>query len=87
MSTGSGLPFFFFLADSFIELFTSTYLFWFKIDAHNVVLLSKMELPFNSLTGNSVSEELELTYPEDVIEGSARASVSVLGKTECLMVK
>ncbi|XP_072548194.1 alpha-2-macroglobulin-like [Salminus brasiliensis] len=29
--------------------------------------------------GNSVSEELELTLPEDVIEGSARASVSVLG--------
>ncbi|MCI4385783.1 hypothetical protein PGIGA_G00054680 [Pangasianodon gigas] len=32
--------------------------------------------------GNSVSEELELILPEDVIEGSARASVSVLGKTE-----
>ncbi|XP_034166357.2 alpha-2-macroglobulin-like isoform X2 [Pangasianodon hypophthalmus] len=29
--------------------------------------------------GNSVSEQLELTLPEDVIEGSARASVSVLG--------
>ncbi|KAL7831784.1 hypothetical protein AOLI_G00293320 [Acnodon oligacanthus] len=29
--------------------------------------------------GNSVSEELELVLPEDVIEGSARASVSVLG--------
>ncbi|XP_007236950.3 alpha-2-macroglobulin [Astyanax mexicanus] len=29
--------------------------------------------------GNSVSEELELTLPGDVIEGSARASVSVLG--------
>ncbi|KAF4086026.1 hypothetical protein AMELA_G00101400 [Ameiurus melas] len=29
--------------------------------------------------GNSVSEELELILPEDVIEGSARASVSVLG--------
>ncbi|XP_060743880.1 alpha-2-macroglobulin-like isoform X3 [Tachysurus vachellii] len=29
--------------------------------------------------GNSVSEELELTLPEDVIEGSAQASVSVLG--------
>ncbi|KAL6471068.1 hypothetical protein MHYP_G00197180 [Metynnis hypsauchen] len=29
--------------------------------------------------GNSVSEELELVVPEDVIEGSARASVSVLG--------
>ncbi|XP_060743878.1 alpha-2-macroglobulin-like isoform X1 [Tachysurus vachellii] len=29
--------------------------------------------------GNSVSEELELTLPEDVIKGSARASVSVLG--------
>ncbi|KAI5098857.1 alpha-2-macroglobulin-like [Silurus meridionalis] len=29
--------------------------------------------------GSSVSEELELTLPEDVIEGSARASVSVLG--------
>ncbi|XP_053543561.1 alpha-2-macroglobulin isoform X3 [Ictalurus punctatus] len=29
--------------------------------------------------GNSVSEELELTLPEDFIEGSARASVSVLG--------
>ncbi|KAF7699973.1 hypothetical protein HF521_002931 [Silurus meridionalis] len=29
--------------------------------------------------GNSVSEELELTLPEDVIQGSARASVSVLG--------
>ncbi|XP_058270335.1 alpha-2-macroglobulin-like isoform X2 [Hemibagrus wyckioides] len=29
--------------------------------------------------GNSVSEELELTLPEDVIDGSARASVSVLG--------
>ncbi|XP_047017440.1 alpha-2-macroglobulin isoform X2 [Ictalurus punctatus] len=29
--------------------------------------------------GNSVSEELELTLPEDVIEGSARVSVSVLG--------
>ncbi|XP_062873322.1 alpha-2-macroglobulin-like [Trichomycterus rosablanca] len=29
--------------------------------------------------GNSVSEELELTVPQDVIEGSARASVSVLG--------
>ncbi|XP_060799865.1 alpha-2-macroglobulin-like [Neoarius graeffei] len=29
--------------------------------------------------GNSVSEELELTLPEDVIEGSARASVSVFG--------
>ncbi|XP_036453843.1 alpha-2-macroglobulin-like isoform X2 [Colossoma macropomum] len=29
--------------------------------------------------GNSVSEEVELVLPEDVIEGSARASVSVLG--------
>ncbi|XP_034166579.2 alpha-2-macroglobulin isoform X1 [Pangasianodon hypophthalmus] len=29
--------------------------------------------------GNSVSEQLELTLPEDVIEGSTRASVSVLG--------
>ncbi|XP_036454018.1 alpha-2-macroglobulin-like [Colossoma macropomum] len=29
--------------------------------------------------GNSVSEEMELILPEDVIEGSARASVSVLG--------
>ncbi|XP_036453856.1 alpha-2-macroglobulin-like protein 1 isoform X1 [Colossoma macropomum] len=29
--------------------------------------------------GNSVSEELELVLPADVIEGSARASVSVLG--------
>uniref|UniRef100_A0AAY5EJF4 Uncharacterized protein n=1 Tax=Electrophorus electricus TaxID=8005 RepID=A0AAY5EJF4_ELEEL len=29
--------------------------------------------------GSSVSEELELTLPEDVVEGSARASVSVLG--------
>ncbi|XP_060743883.1 alpha-2-macroglobulin-P-like isoform X2 [Tachysurus vachellii] len=29
--------------------------------------------------GNSVSEELELSLPEDVIEGSAQASVSVLG--------
>ncbi|KAG7322067.1 hypothetical protein KOW79_014925 [Hemibagrus wyckioides] len=29
--------------------------------------------------GNSVSEELELILPEDVIKGSARASVSVLG--------
>ncbi|XP_072548192.1 alpha-2-macroglobulin-like protein 1 isoform X1 [Salminus brasiliensis] len=29
--------------------------------------------------GNSVSEELELTLPEDVIVGSTRASVSVLG--------
>uniref|UniRef100_A0A8B9KH47 Alpha-2-macroglobulin bait region domain-containing protein n=1 Tax=Astyanax mexicanus TaxID=7994 RepID=A0A8B9KH47_ASTMX len=29
--------------------------------------------------GNSVSEELELTLPGDVIEGSAQASVSVLG--------
>ncbi|XP_017574149.1 alpha-2-macroglobulin-like [Pygocentrus nattereri] len=29
--------------------------------------------------GNSVSEEMELVLPEDVIEGSARASVSVLG--------
>ncbi|KAG9265131.1 alpha-2-macroglobulin-like [Astyanax mexicanus] len=29
--------------------------------------------------GNSVSEELELTLPEDVIGGSARASLSVLG--------
>ncbi|XP_060799864.1 alpha-2-macroglobulin-like isoform X2 [Neoarius graeffei] len=29
--------------------------------------------------GNSVSEELALTLPEDVIVGSARASVSVLG--------
>ncbi|XP_058269867.1 alpha-2-macroglobulin-like isoform X1 [Hemibagrus wyckioides] len=29
--------------------------------------------------GNSVSEEFELTLPEDLIEGSARASVSVLG--------
>ncbi|XP_053503783.1 alpha-2-macroglobulin [Ictalurus furcatus] len=29
--------------------------------------------------GSSVSEELELILPEDVIEGSARASVSVLG--------
>ncbi|KAK3560724.1 hypothetical protein QTP86_014723 [Hemibagrus guttatus] len=29
--------------------------------------------------GNSVSEKLELTLPENVIEGSARASVSVLG--------
>ncbi|XP_047017186.1 alpha-2-macroglobulin isoform X2 [Ictalurus punctatus] len=29
--------------------------------------------------GNIVSEELELILPEDVIEGSARASVSVLG--------
>ncbi|XP_036453980.1 alpha-2-macroglobulin-like isoform X2 [Colossoma macropomum] len=29
--------------------------------------------------GNSVSEELELVLPEDVIEGSAQASVSVLG--------
>ncbi|KAF7699977.1 hypothetical protein HF521_002935 [Silurus meridionalis] len=29
--------------------------------------------------GSSVSEELELTLPEDVIKGSARASVSVLG--------
>ncbi|KAF7699972.1 alpha-2-macroglobulin-like [Silurus meridionalis] len=29
--------------------------------------------------GNSVSKELELTLPEDVIQGSARASVSVLG--------
>lgn len=32
-------------------------------------------------TGNSVSEELELILPEDVIKGSARASVSVLGMT------
>uniref|UniRef100_A0AAR2IJ51 Uncharacterized protein n=1 Tax=Pygocentrus nattereri TaxID=42514 RepID=A0AAR2IJ51_PYGNA len=30
-------------------------------------------------TGNSVSEEMELVLPEDVIEGSARASFSVLG--------
>uniref|UniRef100_A0A3B4CJL1 Alpha-2-macroglobulin-like n=1 Tax=Pygocentrus nattereri TaxID=42514 RepID=A0A3B4CJL1_PYGNA len=29
--------------------------------------------------GNSVSEEMELVLPEDVIEGSARASFSVLG--------
>ncbi|XP_027031012.2 alpha-2-macroglobulin-like [Tachysurus fulvidraco] len=29
--------------------------------------------------GNSVSEELELILPEDVIKGSSRASVSVLG--------
>ncbi|XP_036453873.1 alpha-2-macroglobulin-like [Colossoma macropomum] len=29
--------------------------------------------------GNSVSEEMELVLPEDVIKGSARASVSVLG--------
>ncbi|KAL6471078.1 hypothetical protein MHYP_G00197280 [Metynnis hypsauchen] len=29
--------------------------------------------------GNSVSEEMELLLPEDVIEGSAQASVSVLG--------
>ncbi|MCI4385785.1 hypothetical protein PGIGA_G00054700 [Pangasianodon gigas] len=29
--------------------------------------------------GNSVSEELELILPEDIIKGSARASVSVLG--------
>ncbi|XP_076832973.1 alpha-2-macroglobulin-like [Brachyhypopomus gauderio] len=29
--------------------------------------------------GNSVSEELELSVPEDVIEGSAKVSVSVLG--------
>lgn len=40
-----------------------------------------MELPLILLTGNSVSEEFELTLPEDVIEGSARASVSVLGNT------
>ncbi|KAF5901966.1 alpha-2-macroglobulin-like, partial [Clarias magur] len=31
--------------------------------------------------GNSVSEEFELTLPENVIAGSARASVSVLGDT------
>uniref|UniRef100_A0A4W4F1K5 Uncharacterized protein n=1 Tax=Electrophorus electricus TaxID=8005 RepID=A0A4W4F1K5_ELEEL len=29
--------------------------------------------------GDSVSEELELSIPEDVVEGSAKASVSVLG--------
>ncbi|KAF5901964.1 alpha-2-macroglobulin-like, partial [Clarias magur] len=29
--------------------------------------------------GNSVSEDLELSLPEDVVKGSARASVSVLG--------
>ncbi|KAL6471066.1 hypothetical protein MHYP_G00197160 [Metynnis hypsauchen] len=38
----------------------------------------KMELHV-CFTGNSVSEEMELVLPEDVIEGSARASVSVLG--------
>ncbi|KAI4893875.1 hypothetical protein NFI96_029753 [Prochilodus magdalenae] len=36
--------------------------------------------------GSSVSEELELLLPEDVIEGSARASVSVLGKTGLTVV-
>ncbi|KAL7848740.1 hypothetical protein SRHO_G00203630 [Serrasalmus rhombeus] len=43
---------------------------------HQTVLHSKLPV---SLTGNSVSEEMELVLPEDVIEGSARASVSVLG--------
>lgn len=40
-----------------------------------------MELTFILFTGNSVSEELELILPEDVIAGSAQAFVSVLGKT------
>lgn len=40
-----------------------------------------MEVPLTLFTGNSVSEKLELILPEDVIDGSARASVSVLGKT------
>jgi len=30
--------------------------------------------------GESLSEEVDLTLPKDVIEGSARASVSVIGK-------
>ncbi|XP_035390073.1 alpha-2-macroglobulin-like [Electrophorus electricus] len=37
--------------------------------------------------GSSVSEELELTLPEDVVEGSARASVSVLGDILGLALK
>lgn len=37
---------------------------------------------FLSLTGNSVLEQSELTLPENVIEGSVRAFVSVLGKRE-----
>ncbi|MCI4385781.1 hypothetical protein PGIGA_G00054660 [Pangasianodon gigas] len=50
-----------------------------RIDTVTRSLIVQMEMPFISLTGNSVSEQLELTLPEDVIEGSARASVSVLG--------
>lgn len=74
MSTGSGLQI-------FVQLI-SIESGWFKTDAHTMFCCSiMMDLPFISLPGNSVSEELELILPEDVIEGSARASVSVLGKT------
>uniref|UniRef100_A0A8B9KFH1 Alpha-2-macroglobulin domain-containing protein n=1 Tax=Astyanax mexicanus TaxID=7994 RepID=A0A8B9KFH1_ASTMX len=53
-----------------------------RIDTVTRSLLVQVGL-FNSWLlcpqGNSVSEELELTLPGDVIEGSAQASVSVLG--------
>nr|XP_055052358.1 alpha-2-macroglobulin-like [Misgurnus anguillicaudatus] len=41
-----------------------------KTETHSWLLCSK---------GNSLSEELDLTLPKDVIEGSARSSVSVIG--------
>lgn len=49
-----------------------------------IVLYYSVKIPskLHLLTGNSVSEEFELTLPEDVVEGSARASISVLGKTK-----
>uniref|UniRef100_W5KTC8 Alpha-2-macroglobulin-like n=1 Tax=Astyanax mexicanus TaxID=7994 RepID=W5KTC8_ASTMX len=58
-----------------------------RIDTVTRSLLVKAEGTENSKSqswllcpqGNSVSEELELTLPENVIAGSARASVSVLG--------
>ncbi|XP_051966606.1 alpha-2-macroglobulin-like [Xyrauchen texanus] len=41
-----------------------------KTETHSWLMCSK---------GNSLSEEVNLTLPEDVIEGSARSAVSVLG--------
>ncbi|TTO95313.1 Alpha-2-macroglobulin [Bagarius yarrelli] len=50
-----------------------------RIDTVTRSLIVQILSKHTFTTGNGVSEELELILPEDVIEGSARASVSVLG--------